>query len=63
MRELVIADLRALSLFGGAEWERNGGAFMVEIVGLGFWVFGHGNCFVNRWVWVMVVVGVNQGGG
>ena len=25
---------------------------MVEIVGLGFWVFGHGNCFVVRWVWV-----------
>ena len=25
---------------------------MVEIVGLGFWVFGHGNRFVDRWVWV-----------
>ena len=25
---------------------------MVEIVGLGFWVLGHGNCFVVRWVWV-----------
>nr|POE88994.1 hypothetical protein CFP56_51878 [Quercus suber] len=25
---------------------------MVEIVGLGFWVFGHGNCFVDRWFWV-----------
>ena len=25
---------------------------MVEIVGLGFWVFGHGNFFVVRWVWV-----------
>ena len=25
---------------------------MVEIVGFGFWVFGHGNCFVVRWVWV-----------
>ena len=22
---------------------------MVEIVGLGFWVFGHGNRFVDRW--------------
>ena len=25
---------------------------MVEIVGLGFWVLGHGNRFVDRWVWV-----------
>ena len=25
---------------------------MVEIVGLGFWVFGHGNHFVDWWVWV-----------
>ena len=25
---------------------------MVEIVGLGFWVFGHGNHFVDQWVWV-----------
>ena len=25
---------------------------MVEIVGLGYWVFGHGNRFVDRWVWV-----------
>ena len=25
---------------------------MVEIVGLGFWVFGHENRFVDRWVWV-----------
>ena len=25
---------------------------MVEIVGLGFWVFGHGNHFVDRGVWV-----------
>ena len=25
---------------------------MVEIMGLGFWVFGHGNHFVVRWVWV-----------
>ena len=25
---------------------------MVKIVGLGFWVFGHGNRFVDRWVWV-----------
>ena len=24
----------------------------MEIVGLGFWVFGHGNRFVDRWVWV-----------
>ena len=30
----------------------HGGDFMVEIVGLGFWVFGHGNRFVDRWVWV-----------
>ena len=36
---------------------------MVEIVGLGFWVFGHGNRFVDWWVWVMVVIGVNEGGG
>ena len=36
---------------------------MVEIMGLGFWVFGHGKRFVDRWVWVMVVVGVNNGGG
>ena len=28
------------------------GDFMVEIVGLGFWVFGHGNRFVDWWVWV-----------
>ena len=25
---------------------------MVEIVGLGFWVFGHGNRFIDWWVWV-----------
>ena len=25
---------------------------MVEIVGLGFWFFGHGNHFVDGWVWV-----------
>ena len=25
---------------------------MLEIVGLGYWVFGHGNHFVDRWVWV-----------
>ena len=25
---------------------------MVEIVGLEFWVFGHGNSFVDWWVWV-----------
>ena len=25
---------------------------MVEIMGLGFWVFGHGNRFVDWWVWV-----------
>ena len=30
----------------------HGGDFMVEIVGLEFWVFGHGNHFVDRWVWV-----------
>ena len=24
----------------------------MEIVDLGFWVFGHGNRFVDRWVWV-----------
>ena len=41
----------------------HGDAFMVEIVGLGFWVFGHGNRFVDWWVWVMVVIGVNEGGG
>ena len=28
------------------------GSFMLEIVGLGYWVFGHGNHFVDRWVWV-----------
>ena len=30
----------------------HGGDFMVEIVGLGFWVFGHGNRFVDRCIWV-----------
>ena len=25
---------------------------MLEIVGLGYWVFGHGNHFVDRWLWV-----------
>ena len=36
---------------------------MVEIVGLGFWAFGHGNRFIDRWVYVMVVVEVNDGCG
>ena len=25
-------------------------------MGLGNWVFGHGNRFVDQWVWVMVLV-------
>ena len=52
-----------LSIFLVSLLDKHGGAFMVEIVGLGFWVFGHGNRFVDWWVWVMVVVEMNEGCG
>ena len=61
--ELCSFYLFHLSIFLVSLSNKHGGAFMVEIMGLGFWVFGHGKRFVDWWVWVMVVVGVNNGGG